>query len=198
MSRSHVDPLAALPASLRALNPALNARVAKAVHHRRTGSGRRADAVGRAWEALVGHALDALLAAGLVVDYVHPHPRRLKGGKPVEAAGVDYVGATVARPFVLECKRDGAEVWLVPALARAKGRRCALTVRQREQLARYAAAGHLALLALDLGGDRAVVPWEAVRDRDRIVRADLGPWRCRALADGLRREMEAPRAPGGL
>lgn len=191
-----VDPLAGLPASVRALNPALDARVAEELHHRRAASSRRADAAGRDWEALVADALATLLAAGLVVDFVHPHPRRLKGGKPVEASGVDFVGATVRAPFVIECKRDGAEVWLQPAWARAKGRRCALTARQREQLARYAAAGHLALLALDLGGTRGVAPWSAVAHLDRVTREDLAPFACRALADGLRREM-APRAPGG-
>lgn len=180
-----------LPESLRALNPELDARIAHDVHHRRSGTA--AKRTGEVWERTVGVALDALTREGVVAHWTWTgarcrpikHAGRILW-TPVEKGPCDIAGTLFdGRSLVVEVKASSAALPLVPSASKHGG----LAPHQRAQLDAVARAGGCALLAVQIGDDRAVIPWDAVREMDRVTRDVARQWQCRAVADGLRREM---------
>ncbi len=159
----------------------LDTRVAEAVHHHRSRSGRRAALVRRRWQGLVARGLDALRAEGVVALHAHPHAAKV-------GTGADFLGVLgpggQARGFVVVCVCVGrGDVGLRP------GRGTTLTALQRAQIEAVDRAGGVALLAVQMGDVRAVIPWAEVAEMERVTRDVARGWECRAVADGLRREM---------
>lgn len=172
------DLLASLPASLRAINPALatqraaalrdlagegnaavEARATSRTAHAR--QGRTAQRTGATWEREVFAALDAMVRSGALAWWAHTSPgsKRLRDGRVIVTgrALCDVVGVTGdGRGFVAEVKRHGSRVEVVA------GDRGGVQPHQRAQLDATAGAGGVALLVACVGDVRAVIPWVAL------------------------------------
>lgn len=184
-----------IPSHLRALNPALET-VAADVHHRRSGATARR--TGEQWERTVGAALDALQAHGDIAHWTWTGPRCRPvkhAGRllwmPVEKGPCDIAGTLRdGRSLVIEVKASSGALPLRPSATKHGG----LAPHQRAQLDAVAAAHACALLAVDIAGTRAVIPWDAVADLERLTRDHARRWECRAVTDGLRRAISGSLA----
>lgn len=184
-----------IPSHLRALNPALDA-VTDAVHHRRSGA--TAKRTGEQWERTVGAALDALQAHGDIAHWTWTGPRCRPvkhAGRllwmPVEKGPCDISGTLRdGRSLIIEVKASSGALPLRPSATKHGG----LAPHQRAQLDAVAAAHACALLAVDIAGTRAVIPWTAVADLERLTRDHARRWECRAVTDGLRRAISGSLA----
>lgn len=182
-----------IPASLRAINshiaaaagddaPAvLAARATRAAHARQ---GRTAQRTGDAWEREVYAALDALQRAGVVAWWAHTSPssKRLRDGRVIVTgrALCDVVGCMAdGRGLVVEVKRSARRVELVA------GDRGGVQPHQREQLAATARAGGVALLAVEVAGVPAVIPWGVVDGLAAVTATVARGWHAPSLSAGV-------------
>lgn len=177
--------------------PSQHARLATELTARQqhAAQGAAAHASGAALEAVLAADLDALLASGIVADYQHAEPRRLASGTYATAAGCDFTGIYTrsARGWCVEVKRSGRSVYVSKEVATLRGdpRAAALSERQRQQLDRYAGAGGVALVAVEVAGVRGVfewreVPWEGGRLTGTAVHEARGWTDVRAALEALR------------
>ncbi len=174
--------------SLRRLNPDLDASIT-GLHHRR--SGVAAKRTGEAWERVVGAALDALAHEGLVAHWTWTgarcRPVKHAGRvlwTPVEKGPCDVAGTLAGgRSLVVEVKASSSALPLRPTATKHGG----LAPHQRAQLDAVARAGGCALLAVQIAGTRAVIPWTEVAEMDGATRDVARSWECRSVVDGLRR-----------
>lgn len=165
--RSAID---ALPASVRALNartlaacPPVEREALSGALKRRSdykARGRKAQRNGASLEREVETALELLCARGVVAWYGHAEPGTVFVGgelRHTSVGGCDWYGVLAGgRAFVVECKR-GRRIY------RAKGlgpdRAPCIAAHQAAQLTAYAAAGAVALLAVDRGEGLRWVQW---------------------------------------
>lgn len=175
--------------ALDAAPPSEREAVAKGLHHRTSSraQGRSAERNGRAWEASVFAALDALQAEGTLATWGHygPQSKRVRrGGALVTVttgtAPCDVMGTLRGgRTLVAEVKR-GSRVVLAGA---AKTRDARVEEHQRAQLEAVHRAGGVAALVVCVRDVVAVIPWGDVREAVEL--RDVTRWRC-ALVSGLR------------
>lgn len=148
--------------------PADQARVSKALAkrdaHRK--QGRTAQRNGDAFEREVFVALDALTAAGVLAwwDHFGPQTKRLDAARVIVTgrAPCDVIGCTSdGRMLVAEVKSSNRRV----CLGETTSRDARVEAHQRAQLKATHCAGGVALLIVEIDGERAVIRPDAIAMR---------------------------------
>lgn len=178
------NPLAALPASVRALNPAVR---------RASAQGRTAKRNGDAFEREVFASLDELRRAGVLAWWAHTSPtsKRLRGGVTITTgrALCDVVGCTAdGRAFVAEVKTS---VRRVEVKAHDRG---GVQSHQRDQLAATSRACGVALLVVRVDDVVAVIPWSVAESLVAVTPAVALAHAAPSLSVGIVGAM-VPRGP---
>lgn len=141
------------------------------------------DVVGRAFEEAAENKLTVLKQIGIVAWWEHQHPemfRRNGMWMKGAASGADFSGVLRGgRAFALEVKSVGPDEERDPVLIREK----AISPKQLEHLDAVAAAGGLAVLAVQFRHELApwlvaVVQWTRVPWEQARVRSHLRPEAC--------------------
>lgn len=194
------DPLASLPASVRAINPTLAKPTARA-------TGRTAKRNGDAFEREVFAALATLQRVGVLAWWSHTSPdsKRLSDGRTITTgrALCDVVGCTAdGRAFVAEVKTSTRRIELSEARIKGKTKKHGgVQGHQRAQLDATAAAQGVALLIGRVGDMTVVARWADVRNLAAITAPTARAWSASSLLVGIiaevaqRGPVEAPVAP---
>jgi len=194
------DPLASLPASVRAINPSLAKPTARV-------TGRTAKRNGDAFEREVFAALATLQRVGVLAWWSHTSPdsKRLRDGRTITTgrALCDVVGCTAdGRAFVAEVKTSTRRIELSEARIKGKTKKHGgVQGHQRAQLDATADAQGVALLIGRVGDVTVVAGWSEVRGLAAITAPTAHPWSASSLSVGIigamvpRGPVEAPVAP---
>ena len=158
--------IAACPSSQRAeLARTLTARAASRA------KGKRADAVGKAFEAVVNDAFEALHHVGILAHWTWtgaPSKHVRRGSRiemvPTGPAPCDVSALTRdSRAVIAEVKHSARYIDLHAGIGKTGHAEAGLQSHQRAQLDAYADAGAVAMLVVEVAGVRAVIPWEEAR-----------------------------------
>ena len=187
------DPLATLPASVRAINPTLARSTARA-------TGRTAKRNGDAFEREVFAALATLQRVGVLAWWSHTSPdsKRLRDGRTITTgrALCDVVGCTSdGRAFVAEVKTSTRRIELSEARIKGKTKKLGgVQDHQRAQLDATAAAQGVALLIGRVGDVTVVARWSEVRGLAAITAPTARSREASSLSVGIIGAM-VPRGP---
>lgn len=192
MKRTDLASLAAgaSDATRRSINAAMGGEAGK----RASVTARNATAQrnGAAFEGDVFKAFDALVVDGVLAWWGHygPTTKRLSPTVVVVTgkAPCDVVGCTSdGRAIVAEVKSHGRRV----VLDKRKTHDAQVEEHQRKQLEATHASGGVALLVVDIAGERAVIPWGAVETMDALHVGTARAWSAqRSMVEALRGAIE--------
>lgn len=176
----------ASPKTRAAINAAMGAKGTKRAGA--SAKSRAAQASGAAFERDVFAALDALVACNVLAWWGHfgPQTKHLAHDRVIVTghAPCDVVGCTSdGRAIVAEVKRHGRRVVF-------DGRRthdAHVEPHQRAQLEATVRHGGVALLVVDIAGERAVIPWASVSLMPALHVGTARQWSAhRSMVDAIR------------